>query len=137
MLNRSNYRIVENDFRMEKPLVIEDLGPWSSFLTITNDAEAVVEELANRGELPDGRRLIYIDSEGRRDEILIQHGRFAGFKAWNGPEAIIGPITVLCPECGEVAVDVMTREFADSLVKVHRLARSHEAVIGGSECQRK
>lgn len=58
-------------------LVIRDLGPWDVHRTITNDAERVVEELAEY--LPDGRRLFYYDSQNQRDEIIVSHGRFVGF----------------------------------------------------------
>lgn len=47
-------------------------------LTITNGAEGVVEELA---PMLAGRRLFYVDTEGRVDELLVKDGRFAGFKA--------------------------------------------------------
>ena len=48
-------------------LVITDIGPWDKYLTVTNNAEAVVQELWNKGFLSDGmgnqRRLFYFDSE--------------------------------------------------------------------------
>jgi hypothetical protein len=55
---------------------IRDVGPWSYHLTITQGAELVVEEL---GPMLRGRRLEYIDSEGRLAEIVIKDGQFAGF----------------------------------------------------------
>jgi hypothetical protein len=73
------YVILEDDLLSEEPLVIKDVGPWDRFATVTNDVEAVVEQLVANGDLPDGRRLFYIDSEGRKDEILVENGRFAGF----------------------------------------------------------
>lgn len=81
---RARYVVVEDDFLSEEPLVIQDVGPWDRHPTITNDAEAVVAELVARGELPSGRRLFYIDSEGQKDEILVKDGRFAGFAPGGG-----------------------------------------------------
>lgn len=58
-------------------VLIEDLGPWDQYPTITNAPEAVVEHMLENG-LND-RRLFYIDSEGQQDEIKIKDGKFAGF----------------------------------------------------------
>lgn len=79
MTSRARYEIVEDDPACEKPLVIRDIGPWSHRATVTNDAEAVVDDLIFQGRLPEGRRLFYYDSEGVLDEILIQDRLFAGF----------------------------------------------------------
>ncbi len=59
-----------------KVLLIKDVGPWDRYPTITNDAEAVVEEL-----LPvlRGRRLEYVDSDGSRDRLVVEGGRFSRF----------------------------------------------------------
>jgi hypothetical protein len=74
-MRHANYSIVEDT---DKHIVLRDLGPWDQYPTITNDAEAVVEDLAQ--ELG-GRRLFYIDSEGQKDELLVSAtGQFAGFK---------------------------------------------------------
>ena len=63
-----------------KPMVIRDIGePWDRNPTITNDVEWVVANLAARGTLPEGRQLFYYDSEGNRDQINVEGGRFAGF----------------------------------------------------------
>ena len=51
-------------------------------LSITNGADRVVEELPEKlqsGGL-DGRRLLYIDTLNRVDEILVRDGEFAGIK---------------------------------------------------------
>lgn len=69
----ANYEIVEDGSEV---LLIRDLGPWDVFKTITNAAEQVVSELAER---LNGRRLEYIDSEGRRDRLLVTDGKFSGF----------------------------------------------------------
>ena len=70
---KPNYEIVEDT---KTCLVIRDLGPWDRHRTITNGAEEVVAELAFRLR---GRRLEYYDSEGRRDQLLVREGVFAGF----------------------------------------------------------
>lgn len=70
---RANYEIVEDT---PEVLCLEDMGPWDKFLTVTNDADHVVEEL-----LPvlGNRRLEYYDSDGQRDQLLVKDGKFAGF----------------------------------------------------------
>jgi len=76
-MRHARYAIVEDDFLQKDPLVIRDIGPWDQHPSVTNDAEAVVQDLKLR--LPPGRRLFYYDSEGQRDEIVIEDGCFAGF----------------------------------------------------------
>ena len=84
MERRANYTIkTDNADR----LVLLDIGPHSSFLTITNDAENVVADLA---PMLKGRRLFYYDSEGQLDELLVKDGRFAGFAP--GPPARQEPL---------------------------------------------
>jgi len=82
---KSRYEIVE-DIK-GKPLVIRDIGPWDEHRSVTNDAENVVQRLVYGGFLPPGRRLFYYDSIGDLDEILVEDGRFAGFKP--GPDVIM------------------------------------------------
>ena len=79
MSQHARYVIVEDDLLDEEPLVIRDVGPWERCLTITNDAEYVVKALVAAGNLPPGRRLFYIDTDGQKDELLVKDGRFAGF----------------------------------------------------------
>jgi hypothetical protein len=76
-VRRANYGVTRDV--PGEPLEIRDLGPWDRHPTVTNVAEDVVAELFRNGRLTSGRRLFYEDSEGRRDEILIENGRFAGF----------------------------------------------------------
>ena len=78
MKSRSNWIITQSI--NGQPLVIEDVGPWDKFPTVTNDVENVVFDLFDRGELYDGRELFYIDSEGVMDEILHEEGIFKGFR---------------------------------------------------------
>jgi len=68
-----NYIIIDETAEY---LLIEDVGPWNIYLTITNGAEIVVEELA---EQLGTRRLEYIDSSGDRDQLLVYDGKFVGF----------------------------------------------------------
>lgn len=63
-------------------LLIRDIGPWDQFKSITNTAETVVEELADK--LGD-RKLYYVDSEGITDQLLVLDGKFTGFKAGGPP----------------------------------------------------
>jgi hypothetical protein len=60
-------------------VVIRDLGPWDKYLTVTNDAANIVEDLIRAGELRTGMRLFYYDSEGELGEILVRGGYVAGF----------------------------------------------------------
>ena len=82
MNREANYIIVGEDQNM---LVIRDVGPWDQHPSVTNDAENVVLELAGQNLLQPGRRLLYYDSDGRLDEMLIKDGVFLGFAP--GPES--------------------------------------------------
>lgn len=79
-----HYCILQNDPDMKDPLIIEDIGHQTG-KSLTNAAEEVVAELVEAGYLPEGRQLLYYDSDGQLDEILIEGGRFAGFAP--GPHA--------------------------------------------------
>lgn len=79
---RANYRI-ETDFS-DMALVIKDVGPWDSYLSVTNAAETVTEELFRAGRLPNGRRLFYYDTEGHLDELVHKEGRFIRFAPLDG-----------------------------------------------------
>ncbi len=61
-------------------LVIRDIGPHSTFKTVTNDVENVIAFLTENGQLNDGRQLLYYDSDGDRDELLHKGGKFVGFR---------------------------------------------------------
>lgn len=57
-------------------IIIRDLGPWDKHMTVTNDVETVVSELAPTiGK----KRIFYHDSIGGYDEILHHEGRFVRF----------------------------------------------------------
>lgn len=57
-------------------VILRDVGPWDSHLTITNDAEGVVADVA---PILRGRKLFYYDSDGELGELLVKDGKFAGF----------------------------------------------------------
>jgi hypothetical protein len=59
-------------------IVLRDDGPWDRYMTITNAAESVVEEI-NQHYGIGNRRLFYYDSEGELTELLVKDGRFVGF----------------------------------------------------------
>lgn len=80
---KPNYEIVVEE-STDDILVIRDVGPWDKHLTVTNDVGTVVLELAEKGLLPEGRRLLYYDSDNGFDEIVVTHGRFAGFRPGPG-----------------------------------------------------
>lgn len=71
------------DWENEGFVCIRDIGHETS-MSVTNDAERVVRELTERGLLGRNgvgkRRLLYVDSTGRLDEILHDGcGAFQGF----------------------------------------------------------
>ena len=74
MAAKANYIVVFTD---DVEVRLRDIGPWDKHLTITNDAERVVEELS----VPlNGRVLRYYDSDGEVSELLVHDGKFAGFR---------------------------------------------------------
>lgn len=75
--NRAKFKV-----RLYHPeyIIIEDIG--TDHKSVTNDAENVVADLI---KLLDGRKLYYIDSMGSIDHILIENGKFKGFK-FGGPD---------------------------------------------------
>lgn len=73
---RPNYVVVKTTV---DEVTIKDLGPWDLYPTVTNRAESVVAELLESGELKPGQRLMYYDSDGNLDQLLVKDGRFAGF----------------------------------------------------------
>lgn len=90
-LVKTSYIIVHlqtSNIELSKALVIRDVGPWDKFMSVTNGAEEVVEELYASGHLYDGRRLLYYDSENQLDEIRHKNGKFTGFAAGPTKEEI-------------------------------------------------
>ncbi len=78
MTSHANYLIVKEDEKRGL-LLIKDMGPWDKHLSVTNDAEWVVQCLSVLGVLPKGRRLFYFDSEGEVAELLHAEGKFVRF----------------------------------------------------------
>lgn len=72
----ANYTIVS---RSSGHLTIQDMGPWDVYQTVTNAAEETVFSLVASGDLIDGMRLFYFDSEGELGELIVRDGRFVGF----------------------------------------------------------
>ena len=77
MGRKANFDVLENI--PGNPLIIRDIGPWDEFLSVTNDAEGVVEKLVESGLLNNNRRLFYYDTDNNLDELLIKDGKFVGF----------------------------------------------------------
>ena len=61
----------------ETCIVLKDLGPWDRYMTITNAAEHVIEDM-QRIFIIGNRRIFYYDSEDELTELLVKDGRFAG-----------------------------------------------------------
>ena len=78
MPSKANYSVIED---CNEHVILSDVGPWSNFPTITNDADAVVKEWVLR---LNGRRLYYFDSDNEIAELLIRDNKFAGF-GFGGP----------------------------------------------------
>jgi hypothetical protein len=79
MGREANYR-VHGERLGGSVVLIEDIGPWDQHLTVTNDAEGVIERLYASGELKRFQRLFYYDSEGDISELVISaDGVFQGF----------------------------------------------------------
>lgn len=71
--NRANFEI---ELYFPDRVVLRDVGPWDRHLTITNDAESVVADIA---PILRGRRLFYYDSDGELGILRVVDGKFAGF----------------------------------------------------------
>lgn len=84
MGKHANFEILRNN--PDQPLIIADVGPWDIHLTVTNDADWVIGQLVAGGLLPKGRHLLYYDSEGELDELLVKDGKFVGFKTGHSYE---------------------------------------------------
>ncbi len=67
MSPHASYEIVDN---LWTHLVIRDVGLHDRQLTITNDAEWIVEQLGARLMHPEGKRLFVYDSSGDLDEFI-------------------------------------------------------------------
>jgi len=66
-------------FSNKDVLTIKDIGPWDTYLTVTNDIENVVRRLYISELLVHGQWLNVVDSEGNCDNIVHEHGKFVSF----------------------------------------------------------
>lgn len=79
----AKYEVVEVQ-EADNYVLLRDVGPWHLYMTITNSAEEVVQEvLAKYGN----RKIYYIDSEGQTDQLKHDGEKFTGF-APGGPEQV-------------------------------------------------
>lgn len=76
----AKFEIVSGQGDASQPLVIKDLGPWHKYRTVTNDAEGVVSHLIEQRLLEPGQPLYYYDSDGELGELLVEGGKFVGFR---------------------------------------------------------
>lgn len=75
---KSKFTIVENT---DKYILINDDCELYQSMSVTNDAENVVEFLYKNGLLKNNKRIFYIDTMERVDELLHTLDYFDGFKA--------------------------------------------------------
>lgn len=73
---KSNYIVISSD---PEKVVLRDLGPWNTYMTITNDAENVVQHLYEMGAVREGTRIYYYDSDNELTELRHEDGAFIGF----------------------------------------------------------
>lgn len=78
-MSRAVYAIISD--ASDDNFVIKDIG-HDMYPSITNDAEAVVKEVAP--QMKEGQKLLYYDSDGDLDELLVKDGEFAGFAPYHG-----------------------------------------------------
>lgn len=72
---KANYRMVGNTPEL---IILQDVGPWDRYMTITNAAEILVAEIEEVYGIGN-RQLLYYDSDDELTELLVKDGRFAGF----------------------------------------------------------
>jgi hypothetical protein len=77
-------------------LVVDDFDEAHPTMTVTNGAENIVRMLVRRNVLGE-RRLLYRDTEGYWDEILVDRGCFAGFAPIRARELDIALLTIRPP----------------------------------------
>lgn len=72
---KANYLVRE---KTAERIILQDLGPWDQYATITNAAENVIAEVERLYGIGT-RQVFYYDSEGELTELLVKDGRFVGF----------------------------------------------------------
>ena len=76
---RANFTVVEIT---DKYILIQDnCSNANPSMTITNDAEDVVEDLFEKNLIGPFSLIFYIDTDGRVDELLHEYRRFIGFRS--------------------------------------------------------
>ncbi len=75
-MRHADYQIVKIT---DKIIFIQDLNLGN--ISVTNDAEWVVENILNQYNPP--KRIVYRDSEGQWDELVHDGRRFVAFGPWN------------------------------------------------------
>ncbi len=73
-MKRSNY-IIHSE--TDNQILITDIGPWDVYLTVTNNAENVVNDLT---DIQKQKQVFYNDSEGTISQLMIEDGKFIGYK---------------------------------------------------------
>lgn len=61
-------------------VLLEDKAIVANSMSITNDAEAVVEDLIAKGYVKPNTLIYYIDTDGRVDRLLHDGIKFTGFQ---------------------------------------------------------
>ncbi len=75
---RAKFTVVEIT---NKYILLEDQSSvYTPSMTITNDAEAVVDDLYEKRLISPSTRIFYIDTDGRVDELLHKYRAFDGFQ---------------------------------------------------------
>lgn len=92
MKQGAEFAVIVYDELTPAVLVIEDLDLGS--MSVTNDIENVIRKCSKSVDLTK-KRVIYKDSTGIYDEVLVYNGAFSGFRS-------LGGITVL-----ELALDAV------------------------------
>ena len=79
MAFRAHYQIRQ----IENLVVILDADDGG--LSVTNDAERVIEDLVGLGYAVDRKVIVYRDTMGRWDQMVTERGRFLTFRALHNP----------------------------------------------------
>lgn len=86
-----NWRWLEQILPADTILLFDDGDPWDEYLTVTNDAEWVLQQLKRDGKLegsPAGKRVIYVDSDMELTELLHVNGEFSGFAHYDATQEL-------------------------------------------------
>lgn len=73
-MKRSNYRIERETFFT---IELVDLGPHDIYLTITNDAENIIQDLDHEQRC---KVITYKDTDGLTVQLMTDGNKFTGFK---------------------------------------------------------